>query len=70
MKTPAEVKEEMRRRGETAVSWARKHGVSANTVGRVLNGEAKCLYGESHKIAVLLGIKDGEIVEGQSHEHA
>lgn len=60
----------MRRRGETVVSWARKHGVSANTVSRVLRGEVKCLYGESHKIAVLLGIKDGEIVEGEGHEHA
>jgi gp16 family phage-associated protein len=27
----------------------------------VLNGQKKCLRGEAHRAAVLLGIKDGEI---------
>lgn len=70
MKTPSDVKADMHRRGETVASWARKHNVSANLVSRVLNGGVKCRYGSAHKIAVLLGIKNGEIVEDEGHEHA
>lgn len=44
-------------------------GISPQTHSRVLGGKLQCRYGEAHKIAVLLGIKDGEIVEGEGHEH-
>lgn len=62
MKTIQEVKAEMTRRGETAADWARKHGVSAELVRGVLRGSIKGRIGEAHKIAVLLGVKDGVIV--------
>lgn len=70
MKTIAEAKAEMVRRGQTVADWARKHEVSAVMVRKILSGTVKCNYGESHKIAVLLGIKDGVIEKADSHEHA
>ncbi|HAF56012.1 MAG TPA: hypothetical protein DCL01_12590 [Thauera sp.] len=69
MKTIQEVKAEMTRRGETAADWARKHGVSAELVRGVLRGSLKGRIGEAHKIAVLLGVKDGVIVEDNGREY-
>lgn len=63
MKTQEQAKAEFLRRGETVAHWARKHGFSIDHVRAVLRGKAKGNWGESHKIAVTLGIKDGEIVE-------
>lgn len=68
MKTIEDVKAEMARRGITAAAWARKHSVSPETVRGVLLGRVKGRSGEAHKAAVLLGIKDGEIVDGGNHE--
>lgn len=67
MKTIEEVRTEMARRGETAARWAKKHAVSAETVRGVPLGRIKGRNGEAHKIAVLLGIKEGEIVEDDGH---
>lgn len=63
MKTLEQVKAEFKRRGETVAHWARKHGFAIDHVRAVLRGKAKGCWGESHKIAVTLSIKDGEIVE-------
>lgn len=60
-KTPDQVRAEFRRRGESFAQWARKHGVSRQLVTAVLSGQRKCYRGESHRVAVLLGIKEGEI---------
>lgn len=62
LKTPQEVREDFRRRGQSFADWARRHNVSGDLVSAVLTRSRPCLRGESHKIAVLLGIKDGEIV--------
>ena len=61
MKTPAKVREEFRAKGITVTAWASQHGFKTNAVHQVLGGKFKCWYGNAHKIAVLLGIKDGEI---------
>ena len=45
----------------TTKDWAKKHAFNPSTVYAVLNGQKKCLRGEAHRAAVLLGIKDGEI---------
>jgi gp16 family phage-associated protein len=50
-------------RGESKVAWARRHGVSLKLLHEVLGGRRKGLRGETHKIAVLLGIKDGILLE-------
>jgi gp16 family phage-associated protein len=68
MKTTEEVRVDMARRGVTAAGWARKNGVSPETVRGILLGRIKGRSGEAHKVAVLLGLKDGEIAEGCSHD--
>ncbi|WP_415844678.1 DNA-binding protein [Stutzerimonas zhaodongensis] len=47
--------------GLTAKEWAEQNEISASTVYAVLNGQKKCLRGEAHRAAVLLGIKEGEV---------
>jgi len=64
-KSIEQVKEEFSRNGVSVSSWAKANGVSKNLVYQVLKGGRQCRYGQSHKIAVLLGIKEGVIaVEG------
>lgn len=63
LKTPAEARAEFRRIGKSMKAWAREHGVHHETVYRVLDGKRKCERGDAHKVAVLLGIKDGVIVD-------
>lgn len=62
VKTLKQVKEEFLRSGMTVRAWSLKNRVSASLVYEVFRGRA-CHRGESHKIAVLLGIKDGVIEE-------
>lgn len=64
VKTLAEARAEFHRSGKTVVSWAQQHGFCVNLVYMVLAGKRPGLRGQSHKIAVLLGIKDGVIEEG------
>lgn len=64
LKTPAEAKAEFHRTGKSVVSWAKEHGFYTQLVYKVLRGERPGLRGQSHKIAVLLGIKDGVIEDG------
>jgi gp16 family phage-associated protein len=64
MKTLEEVRNELSKKGITLTAWAREHGFALSTVHRTIRGEGKGRYGKSHKIAVLLGIKDGEIQKG------
>lgn len=43
--------------GISVAQWSREHGFQSALVYRVLNGDAKCRRGETHKIAIALGIK-------------
>lgn len=61
--TPQEVREKFLRQGISFANWARRHGFDTATVCQVLNGTNKASRGEGHKIAVMLGLKDGEIVQ-------
>lgn len=61
MKTKKQVKSEFILRGESLAEWARKRGYKKRTVYAVLGGELKGNRGVSHKIAVELGMKKGEI---------
>ena len=56
-----QVRAEFRRRGQSFAEWARERGFSRQLVSAVVAGHRKCLRGDSHRIAVLLGIKEGEI---------
>lgn len=66
--TREEVLADFARKGISIRSWAKKHGVNHAVVTGVLNGRFSGRIGESHKAAVLLGLKDGEIVEAGNHE--
>lgn len=61
VKTPEQVLAEFHRNGKTVLSWAEEHGFNASMVYGILKGHRKCLRGQSHRIAVRLGIKDGVI---------
>ena len=63
VRTSSEVRAEFARKGLSIAGWARKHGFGRSLVYEVLSGRKKCHRGQSHKIAVLLGMKDGEIVQ-------
>jgi gp16 family phage-associated protein len=53
-----QARDHLARQGITAKEWAEKNDLSPSTVYAVLNGQKKCLRGESHRAAVLLGIKE------------
>jgi gp16 family phage-associated protein len=63
LKTPDQARAEFERKGLSISAWARAHKVGRSLVYEVLKGRKKCLRGDSHKVAVLLGMKAGEIVE-------
>lgn len=68
LKTREEVLEDFARKGISIASWAKRHGLNPSVAHSVLKGKRQARIGESHKAAVLLGIKEGEIVE-EGHEH-
>ena len=52
-------------------AFAREHGVDPATTYQVLAGRKKGRRGEAHKVAVLLGMKEGIILaeaDGQSSD--
>ncbi len=62
-KTKEQVKDCLSRQGLSVSGWARRNGFAVSTVARVVSGKSLNRYGPSHKIAVLLGIKDGIILD-------
>lgn len=66
VKTVAEARAEFAAKGQSISGWARENGFSANLVFDILGGRKKCLRGQSHRIAVSLGIKRGIIDELKS----
>jgi gp16 family phage-associated protein len=56
--TPQEAKAVLQAQGVIVAKWAEEHGFTLNGVYRVLNGRTACLRGETHRIAVALGIKE------------
>lgn len=63
VKTRQEALEELTRHGISIAEWARRNNFNPDNVRHVLRKDLPCRFGESHKIAVLLGIKDGVISE-------
>jgi gp16 family phage-associated protein len=62
-KTPEQVRAEFLREGMTLSGWASANGFDKATVNQVLRGHNKATRGVGHRIAVMLGIKDGVIVD-------
>ena len=54
-------RERLEREGISVKEWAEQHKINVSTAYAVLNGQKKCLRGEAHRAAVLLGIKEGVV---------
>lgn len=61
LKTREQARLELARQGVSVAAWARMHQVNLFNTYQFLYGRNKGLRGESHRIAVLLGVKDGVI---------
>ena len=66
LKTRQQVREEFGRNGWSYSAWARKYNYSSALVSEILRDDdrtprRKCLRGESHNIAVQLGLKEGKV---------
>lgn len=57
--TAEQTKKNLRQKGMTIKAWAEMNGFQISSVRAVLSGHNQGNYGESHKIAVALGMKDG-----------
>jgi gp16 family phage-associated protein len=57
-KTAQQVRSELTAKGMTLPEWAKRHGFPVRSVRAVLYGHNKGRYGQSHQIAVALGLKD------------
>jgi gp16 family phage-associated protein len=66
VKTAAEVRADLNRRGMAVTQWARERGYHPKLVFEVLRDPRRGRRGQSHEIAVLLGLKDG-IIERRHH---
>lgn len=65
LRTPAQALADLQKRGVSIAAFARAHQLRYMTVYQLLHGLKKGRFGESHRAAVLLGIKDGVIEESQ-----
>lgn len=55
--TPQSARAYFNRHGINRSEWARHFGIDQNIVTQHLRGRLKGRWGESHKVAVLLGLK-------------
>lgn len=69
-RTAKEIKEELARKGLTIADLARKHGLNIVTVYALLNGRLSGARGESYRVAVILGLKEGELPAVRQQENA
>ena len=55
------VRSDLQARGKTIASLSDELQIPVSTVYAVLAGQKRCLRGDAHRAAVLLGLKDGVI---------
>ena len=63
MPTHSDIRNEFERRGLSISEWARSRGFSTALVYQVLTGKRKAIRGQSHQIAVALGLKEGILAD-------
>ncbi len=61
IRTRNEIIEEFQVTGISLQSWARSNGFNPNLVYQILKSDQIPLRGQSHRIAVALGLKTGKI---------
>lgn len=59
-RSPQQVQAWFHENGISVAEWSARHGFSPVLVYAVMKGKRKCLRGESHRIAVMLGLKGAE----------
>lgn len=59
LRTPEEARAWLSEQGISISQWARENQVHHSLVREILAGRKKCMFGTSHNIAVLLGMKAG-----------
>lgn len=69
-RTPQEAREYLNSLGISMAAWARKFGFNRSMVCTVLRGELQCRIGQSHNIAVSLGMKEGSFKGDNGKEYA
>ncbi|RMX07439.1 DNA-binding protein [Allofranklinella schreckenbergeri] len=62
LRTPEQARAAIQRTGVPITQWAIANGFSPNLVFEVLAGRRKPTRGQTHQIAVRLGLIEGEIV--------
>lgn len=62
LKTVEEVRRDFDRKGITFADWARANDIQIPAVYNLINGRTRGARGDAHRAAVLLGIKEGEVV--------
>lgn len=67
-KTVQDIRTEFNKRGVSIAAWAEHHQFSQVLVYAVLRGDRKCLRGQSHRIAVALGLKEDLGYSKSKHE--
>ncbi|TFY87185.1 DNA-binding protein [Pseudomonas kairouanensis] len=70
IRTAAQAKAWLEHQGKSVQAFAREHGVDPATTYQVLAGRKKGRRGEAHKVAVLLGMKEGIIVDEPEAQHS
>ena len=75
LKTRSQVRAEFTSKGLSISAWAKDNGFSSNMVIAILaddesNLRLKCLRGDAHRIAVKLGLKNGEITAAPARQLA
>ncbi len=63
VRTPEDIKSEFKRKGISISDWAIANGFPPNLVYEVLAERRNPTRGKTHRIAVMLGLKNGEIVQ-------
>lgn len=59
IRTAAQAKAWLEQQGKSVQEFARENSIDPNTTYQILSGRKKGMRGESHKVAVLLGMKNG-----------
>ena len=65
-KTAAQVKDEFKKHGISIAGWARANGYSTQLTFDILAGKRNPTRGQSHNIAVTLGLKDGHVMKSDA----
>lgn len=66
IRSPQECRSLIEGSGISIAEWARENRFSCGLVYQVLEGKRRCLRGQSHKIAVALGLKAGQLTDVQT----